>query len=202
MATQQLERPTETRPAQPVLLGLVAEFKDVDSVMNACRKVRDAGFKRFDLHSPFPIHGIDEAMGTPPTVLPWLVLGGGLTGLFGGLFLTWWSNASNIRVPIMDNFQGYQYLISGKPMWSLPANIPVIFETTVLLSALTAVFGMLMLNRLPQLYNPLFKVRNFRRVTDDRFFLVVDATDEKFDEAETAALLQSLHPQSIERVEE
>src|SRR5690349_15140263 len=131
---------------QPELVGLLAEYTDVDAVVNAARSVRRAGFLRWDVHSPFPIHGIDYAMGIKPTILPWLVLTGGLTGLFGGLLLQWYVNAYD-----------YQFLISGKPIWSLPANIPVIFEMTILFSALTAVFGMIGLNRLPQLYNPLLK---------------------------------------------
>lgn len=186
----------------PRLAAVMAEFDNVDAVMAAARTVRDAGFKKWDVHSPFPIHGIDGAMGTRMTVLPWIVLCGGLTGLFGGLFLTWWSNASATPTPFMPNLQGYQFLISGKPTWSLPANIPVIFETTVLLSALTAVFGMLILNKLPMHYNPLFKSERFRRVTDDRFFVVIDSRDEKFDEAQVTALLQSLQPLAVERVED
>jgi hypothetical protein len=136
------------------------------------------------------------------TVLPWVVLLGGLTGMFGGLFLTWWSNAAGIQTPFMPNLQGYQFPISGKPIWSLPANIPVIFETTVLFSALTAVFGMLIMNKLPMLYNPLFASERFRRVTDDRFFVVIDARDSKFDEAAVISMLQSVNPLSIEKVED
>jgi hypothetical protein len=114
---------------------------------------------------------------------------GGLFGLFGGLVLQWWCNAYD-----------YPFLISGKPLWSLPANIPVIFELTVLCSALTTVFGMLGLNKLPQLYNPLFRSERFRRVTTDRFFVVIDATDPKFNEAETTRLLQDAGAAAVERV--
>ncbi len=112
------------------------------------RKTRAAGYKVWDVHSPFPIHGIDAVIGIRPTILPWLVLCGGLTGLCTGLGLQWFCNAYD-----------YQLLVSGKPYFSLPANIPIIFECTVLFSALTTVFGMLGLNRLPLLYNPLFKSR-------------------------------------------
>ena len=100
------------------------------------------------------------------------------------------------------NAYAYPLLISGKPFWSLPANIPVAFECTVLASALTTVFGMLALNRLPTLYNPLFKSNNFRRVTDDRFFIVIDASDRKFDEASTTQLLVGQGAISVERVED
>ncbi|MCS7034089.1 MAG: DUF3341 domain-containing protein [Phycisphaerae bacterium] len=186
----------------PKLALIMAEFENVDLVLNAARAVRDAGFTKWDVHAPFPIHGIDSAMGTRMTVLPWVVLCGGLTGFFGGLLLTWWSNASHVPTPFMPNLQGYQFFVSGKPVWSLPANIPVIFETTVLFSALTAVFAMLIMNKLPMFYNPLFASERFRRVTDDRFFVVIDARDPKFEEQAVISLFQSLKPLSIEKVED
>jgi len=173
------------------LVGLLAEYDNVDRILNAARAVRRAGFTRWDVHSPFPIHGIDYAMGIRPTILPWVVLGGGLTGLFGGIWLQWYCNAYD-----------YPFMISGKPFWSFPANIPVIFEMTVLFSALTAVFGMLGLSKLPQLYNPLFKHDRFRRVTSDRFFIVIDSSDRKFDEARTTQLLRDAGATSVERVED
>jgi|SRR5665213_3634073 len=176
---------------QVELVGLLAEYRDVTSIMKAARGVRNAGFTRWDVYSPFPIHGIDAAIGIKPTILPWLVLGGGLTGLTGGLALQWFVNAYD-----------YKFMISGKPFFSLPANIPVIFECTVLFSALTAVFGMFALNRLPMHYNPLFKSERFRRVTTDRFFIVIDASDPKFDEAESGNLLKSLGSIAVERVED
>ncbi|HEX8520767.1 MAG TPA: DUF3341 domain-containing protein [Tepidisphaeraceae bacterium] len=176
---------------ESVLAGYMAEFADVDSILSAAEKVRDAGYRLWDTHSPFPIHGMDDAMNIRPTILPWLVLGGGLTGLTGGLVMQWWMNAKD-----------YAYYVSGKPLFSLPAFIPVIFECTILLAAMTAVFGMLMLNKLPMLYNPVFKSERFRRVTNDRFFLVIDAEDPRFDERETEELMRSLNPISIERLED
>ncbi|HSI36653.1 MAG TPA: DUF3341 domain-containing protein [Tepidisphaeraceae bacterium] len=175
----------------PELIGLLAEFNDVDSVARAARTVRRAGFTRWDVHSPFPIHGIDYAMGIRPTRLPWIVLGAGLTGLSGGILLQWWTNAFD-----------YPFFISGKPVWSLPANIPVIFELTILLSAFTTGLGMLALNGLPRWSNPLLKSDRFRQVTDDKFFIVIDATDKKFDEAATTKLLQEAGATAVERVED
>ncbi|HET6251239.1 MAG TPA: DUF3341 domain-containing protein [Tepidisphaeraceae bacterium] len=181
-----------TADVEPVeLVGVLAEYKDVDAIMKAAHGVRNAGFTRWDIHSPFPIHGIDAAMGIKPTILPWLVLGAGLTGCAGGLILQWYCNAFD-----------YQFLTSGKPFWSLPANIPIIFECTVLLSALTAAFGMLALNQLPMHYNPLLKSDRFRRATSDRFFVVIDASDPKFEEADTTALLDRLGAMAIERIED
>jgi hypothetical protein len=173
------------------LVGLMAEYADVNAVVEAARSVRKAGYSRWDVHTPFPIHGIDPVMGIRPTGLPWLVLCGGLFGLFGGMWLQWYTNAHD-----------YPVLISGKPLWSLPANIPVIFECTVLCASLTAVFGMLGLNRLPTLYNPLFKSDRFRRVTNDRFFIVIDASDAKFDEPSAMKLLNESGAVAVERVED
>ena len=181
-------KPT-TGPAVKQIIGLLAQFDTPTAVTEAARRVRAAGYARWDVHSPFPLHGIDPVMGIRPTRLPWLVLGAGLFGLVGGIALQWFVNASD-----------YQYLISGKPFWSLPANIPVAFETTVLCAALMAVFGMLGLNRLPTLYNPLFKHDRFRRVTSDRFFLLVDAADKQFDREQTAALLTDAGATAIELV--
>jgi hypothetical protein len=173
------------------LVGLLAEYTNVDQILKAARAVRRAGFTRWDVHSPFPIHGIDYAMGIKPTILPWLVLGMGVTGLATAIWLQWYTNAFD-----------YKFLISGKPIWSFPANVPVMFELTVLFSAYTAVFGMLLLNRLPRLYNPLFKHERFRRVTDDRFFVVLDATDPKFDEQASTRLLLDAGATAVERVED
>ena len=173
------------------LVGLLAEYKDVDSITGAAQAVRKAGYSRWDVHSPFPIHGIDPVMGIRPTGLPWLVLLGGLFGCFGGLWLQWYCNAYD-----------YPILISGKPLWSLPANIPIIFECTVLCASITAVFGMLGLNRLPTLYNPLFKSDRFRQVTNNRFFIVIDASDAKFDEPSATKLLNDSGAVAVERVED
>lgn len=195
LLTHEAERQAEEQVFGPEdvveLVALMAEFETVDAVVEAAGRVRRAGFQRWDVHSPFPIHGIDPVMGIRPTVLPWIVLGGGLAGLIGGLVLQWYCNAYD-----------YPIIISGKPFWSLPANIPIIFECTVLLSAITAVFGMFALNNLPMLYNPLFKSERFRRVTDDRFFIVIDASDRRFDEAETTKLLQDAGAVAIERVQD
>ncbi len=183
---------------RPVLAGVMAEYEDVDSVYAAAEKVRDAGYARWDVHSPFPIHGIEKAMNLKPTILPWLCLGGGLAGLFGGLFLSVWTMSTSFDWA--GGLQGYTYLISGKPMWSIPQFIPVIFETTILLAAFAAGIGMIALNALPMLYNPLLRSERFRRVTDDRFFIVIDSTDPRFDQEKTETLLRDTSPLSVERV--
>lgn len=186
-----LGMPTKNSDAQPKLVAILAEFDSVDSVLAAAEKVRDAGYKKWDVHTPFPVHGIDDAMGIKPTILPWLVLGGGITGCIGGLVLAWYTNAFE-----------YPFLTSGKPQFSLPANIPVVFETTVLLAAFGAVFGMLGLNRLPWHYNPLFRKKGFARVTNDRFVVVIEATDPLFDQTRTGELLGSLGAICVQEVED
>src|ERR1700728_3208291 len=128
----------ELLSTEPRLTGLLAEFEDVSAVVSAAAKTRAAGYKIWDVHSPFPIHGIDAVIGIRPTILPWMVLCSGLTGFAGAIALQWYCNAFD-----------YQFPVSGKPFFSLPANVPIIFELTVLFSALMAVFGMLGLNRLP-----------------------------------------------------
>lgn len=169
------------------LHALLAEFDDVDSVTRAARTLRDAGYTRFEVYSPFPIHGIERAMGVAPTKLPWIVLGAGLTGLSLALYFQWWTNAYD-----------YPFRISGKPLFGIPANIPVTFEFTVLLSAFGAFFGMLILNRLPEHHRPVFENPRFRRATDDGFFVAVETTDPRFDARSTRALLAGLCPRPIE----
>ncbi|MCA9290728.1 MAG: DUF3341 domain-containing protein, partial [Phycisphaerales bacterium] len=135
------------------------------------------------------------------TILPIIVFFAGLTGTVVGIVLQWFTNAVGLKFWALVPVIGYDYLISGKPAWSIPANIPVIFELTILLAACTCVFGMLFLNRLPQWYHPTLKSERFRRVTDDRFFLVIEARDPLFFRQKTAALLSSLHPLSLEELE-
>ncbi len=174
------------------LHGLLAEFKDVDSILKASRAIRDKGFKKWDTHTPFPIHGMDPAMGLKKSLIPKIVLGGGLIGGVGGLALQWWTNAVD-----------YPWIVSGKPLFSVPANIPIVFETTVLLAAFGAVFGMFILNNLPSLYNPLFSSKNFvQGATDDKFFVYIEAQDPKFAPDRVRELLESLNPESIEEIEE
>lgn len=191
-------------PAKGKLSAILVEFDSPGALITAAEKVRDAGYRKWDTHSPFPVHGIDEAMGVRPTRLPWIVFMLGVIGCMGGIVLVWWTNATAATnwptVPV--HFQGYNFHISGKPEFSFVANIPVIFETTVLLASLAAVFGMLALNNLPLHYNPLEKSERFRRATADRFFVCINATDAGFDAAQTEAFCNSLGGLGIERIEE
>lgn len=166
---------------------LLAEFPTSESLIAAAAGVRKAGYRRFDCHSPFPIHGIDAAMGNGRTPLPWFVLLAGLTGAAAAVLLQWWTNAVD-----------YPLVISGKPLFSLPANVPIIFELIVLFAALTAFGGAIVLNNLPRYGHPLLGSKRFRRVTSDGFFLSINAADPKYREASAAELLRSLGATAVE----
>lgn len=190
------------------LVGLVAEFKTPGELVAACNRVREQGYTRFDAHSPFPVHGIDPAIGIRPTILPVFVFACGLTGCLTGVFLQWWSNATDATLLqwVFDYiprwfqaFLGYNYLISGKPFFSLPANIPVIFELTILFSALGAGVGMLVFNNLPSWSQPLFSSQRVRGATTGSFLLSIDAKDPKFDANRSEEMLRSMGG-AVERI--
>lgn len=171
--------------------GYLVEFETVDELMTAAERMRDAGFTRWDCHTPFPLHGLNDAMGLKPTRLPWLVFGAGLTGAAVGLGLQYYTNTLD-----------YPLVISGKPLFSLPANIPVMFEMTILFAAIASFVGMLALNNLPQWYHALFTRDRFRRTTADRFFISVEARDSRFNPVQTRRFLESLGGGAIEEVHE
>jgi len=177
--------------SKPVIAGLLAEFATPQALLKAAAAVRDAGFTKWDVHSPFVVHGADKAMGMRPTRLAWFVFAAGVTGAVTGLALQWYTNAFD-----------YPYLVSGKPYLSIPACIPVVFELTILFSALAAVLGMLGLNKLPQLYHALFKRPRFRRASDDRFFVSLEAADPKFDQSKAEMLLRAQGALAVETVED
>lgn len=173
------------------LWGLLAEFSNVDDLLTASEQVRDAGYRQWDAHAPFPVHGLNDAMGIKNSRLPLVVLGGGITGGSLALLMQWWMNAHD-----------YPYMISGKPIFSLPANIPVFFELTVLFSAAGAFLGMLAMNALPQYHHPLFRSERFRRATQDRFFISIEAGDPKFEAGRVRGFLERLGSTHVESVEE
>ncbi len=172
------------------LWGLLAEFATPQDLVRAAARVRDAGYTKWDAHTPFPVHGLDGAMGIRTTRLPFFVLGAGMIGTTTGLAMQYWMNAVD-----------YKLIISGKPFNSLPADIPVTFELTVLLASLTAFIGMLVLNNLPRFNHPLFRVSAFRRSTTDAFFLAIEATDPRFDREKTEQLLVLEHATRVLPVE-
>jgi hypothetical protein len=171
--------------------GIMAEFDTPTELVDAAAKVRDAGFTKTDAFSPFPMHEIDEALGIRRSILPFLVFGGGILGLLTGLGLQYYTH-------VID----YPIIVGGRPHFSLPAFIPPAYELTILLAAFTAVFGMLFLNGLPQPYHPVFNVPRFALASRDKFFLLIEARDPKFDYEETRSFMQNLNPQEVFDVEE
>ena len=179
-----------TGNGEPRLFGLLAEFASPQDLVRAAARIRDAGYTKWDAHTPFPVHGLDDAMGIKTTRLSFLVLAAGVVGAASGLLMQWWMNAID-----------YPVIISGKPFNSLPADIPVTFELTVLLASLTSFIGMLIANALPRFHHPLFKNPRFRQVTTDAFFLAIEAADPRFDHAATEQLLvaeRATHVAAIE----
>jgi len=160
--------------------GIMAEYSTPSAIYNACKKVRDAGYQKWDACTPFPVHGLERAMGLPSSYLPWLVLIAGVTGGILALLGTCWASA--IEYPLN---------IAGKPLLSIPAFIPIIFEVTILFSALTTVFGMLAINQLPHFNHPVFNNIRFKQVTDNKFFIIIESQDSNFDMKETLQLLES-----------
>ena len=169
--------------------GLMAEFDDPTSLVAATKRAHDAGYRRMDAYSPFPIEELHEALGSHQTRLPLLVLLGGLCGCIGGYTLEYWSSVV-----------AYPLNIGGKPLHSWPAFIPVTFETTILVAALTCVLGMLALNGLPQPYHPVFNVPRFALASRNRFFLCIESRDPKFDVEATRRFLETLEPREVTTV--
>lgn len=174
-----------------MLKGVLAEFSSPSAVYHAAESLRDAGYKSFEVYSPYPIHGMDDAMGLKPSKLGWIVLCGGTCGLLAGLGLQTWVATS-----------AYRLVISGKPFFSYPAFVPVTFELMVLFSAISAVFGMLILNKLPQHFFTYFKSSNFRKVTSHGFFVSVDAVDPLFNRETISQFLTAQGGKNIEFIEE
>ena len=175
----------------PKLWGLVAQYETTQKVYPACERVRDAGYTKWDTCTPFAVHGLDHAMGIKPTILPWLVLAIGMSASAFAIGFECWAMV-----------YAYPFVVGGKPLFSIPAFVPVWYEFTVLMSCFTAFFGNWALNGLPRLNYPAFKSKAFERATDDKFFIVIEAADPKFDLAKTQALLKDTGATLIEEIED
>ncbi|WP_437951894.1 DUF3341 domain-containing protein [Sorangium sp. So ce296] len=182
-------RAEEAAAAASAPYALMGYFSTPADIYHACEALRDAGYSRFDAHTPFPVHGLEKAMGLKPTPLPWLVLGGGATGLISAILLAWYTQLHD-----------YPLIISGKPSFSYQAFIPIFFELTVLFAALTCFFSLFALGRLPSFFHPTMTHPSFPRATDDAFFISVEVSDPKFDATETRNLLQRVGAQGIREV--
>lgn len=188
--------------------GFLAEFDSVKDLYHAAEHVRDAGYQRWDVHSPFPIHGMDHAMGVKRSKLPWLVFFGGMTGTCVAFFLqtitqtTFWSD---IGLSFLQTLaETYPTVVQGKPtnIWTLPAFFPVMFELTILFSAFTTLFGLMGLIGLPRLNHPLFTSKRFGKFSDDGFFVCIEARDPKFSHEGTKVFLEKLGGKNVELIED
>jgi len=168
---------------------LLAEFNTPAEVLHAAEKLRDAGYTQFDTHTPFPIHGMDAAMGLPDSKLGLIVFPAALTGTTAAFLMMWWMNGVD-----------YPLVIGGKPPYSLPSMVPIMFELTILFSAFATVFGMFHLNRLPRHHHPIFNSERFKGFSDDKFFVSVEASDPKWNVERTKKLLEGCHPAHVELV--
>lgn len=170
--------------------GTLAEFSTPEELLKAAEAARTEGYQKMDAYSPFPIHGLDDALGMKPTKLPWLVFAGGCVGAVAGYALQYF-------VSVVD----YPLNIGGRPLNSVPAFIPVTFECTILFAAFTAGLAMLALNGFPRPNHPVFSVEAFKGASKDKFFLCLEAADPKFDQDGTKKFLQGLKADNVYDVE-
>jgi hypothetical protein len=169
--------------------GALAEFATPHDLYRACERVRDAGYTKWDAHTPFPVHGLDRAMGMRRSPMPFIVLGMALLGAAAGFGLQYWVHSIE-----------YPLTISGKPTFAWPAYVPITFELGILFGSLGAVFGMLGLNQLPMHWHPLFSSTPFERASNDTFFISIESWDPKFDAGKTVQFLQGIGARRVELV--
>jgi hypothetical protein len=172
------------------IYGLVAEFSDTEHILAAANQAREAGYKKMDAYSPFPVHGLAEAIGFQDSWLPWIIFGGGVAGAIGGFLMEVYCLAID-----------YPLNVGGRPLVSWPSFIPVAFETTILCASFGAVIGMLALNGLPRPYHSIFNTPRFELCSQDKFFLCIEADDPQFDIERTEQFLESLGPDAVSIVE-
>jgi hypothetical protein len=182
---------TEHASVETPLYGLLAEFDSADALLAATVAVTNAGYTRTDAFSPYPIHGLFDALKIRERKVAPIILTGGLIGLAAGAGLEYWSQVI-----------AYPMNIAGRPHWAWGAFIPPAFETTILFAAFSAVIGMFALNGLPQPYHPVFNAPRFSRASQDGFFLVIESRDPRFDLEKTREFLRGCHPREVVAVEE
>jgi hypothetical protein len=171
--------------------GILAEYDTPADAMAAADEVRESGYTSWDVYSPFPVHGMDDAMGLKNSKVGWFTFISGVTGYTTGMLMIWFLNAVD-----------YKIIIGGKPMFSPWGAFPPSYELTILFGAFGSLFGMLLLNKLPQWYHPLLKHERFKLASHDKFFVVIETADPKFSEKDTRALLEKTGSQRIEMVED
>lgn len=190
MSTTVIAEPVATPIERANLHGIMAEFDNQDDLLTACRNARDAGFKKMDAYTPLPIHGLTDALGWEDNSVQKVVLCGGLIGCLTGFSLMYYITMIT-----------YPMNVGGKPHFSWPAYVPPTFETTILFAALSAVFGMILLNGFPTPYHPVWNNPRFEMASTDRFFLCIEAEDPKFDRAATRRFLEAQPAKEVVEVE-
>lgn len=178
------------RDTSPKPYGFVASFESAEALLAAAKKANAAGYRSVDAYSPIPVEGLTDAIGWDDNLLGWLVFGGGLTGIGVGLSLEWWVST-----------MAYAHNVGGKPLFSLPAFLPVFYECTILFSAFAATFGMLALNGLPRPHHPIFNSEAGQRASQDVFALCIEASDPLFDKDKVKSFMDSLGADKVEYVE-
>ena len=173
------------------LVGYLCEVENPKELIEISKKVRDSGYTKFDTYTPFPVHGIDKAMGIQPSKVPWLSITGCFIGLFSAIALQVWTNGID-----------YKIALSGKPFIAFPAFVPVTFELTILFTAFFTVFGMFGINQLPTFNRPIFNNESIKKATCSGFFLSISADDKNFDEEKTKTFLQKSGGKNIEKIKE
>ena len=188
LSSSTLAPATVVGTADAAVYGIIGEFDSAADLFHAAEVVRDRGFKRWDVHSPFPIHGMDDAMGLGKSIVSYIVLIGGLTGFLPA-----------VPLECIPSIITYPLIVQGKPtnIYTVPAFFPIMFELTVLFASFAAVFGMLFMNRLPRWHHPLFNWDRFAKATDDGFFLVVEATDPRYTDGGVREMLQGVGAKNI-----
>jgi len=164
------------------VFGIMAEYKTPHDIYEACGEFRDAGYScssKWDTYTPFPVHGLDKQMGIGRSHVPWIVLCGGVTGFFTGVAFTWYMNGFD-----------YPLVVGGKPYWSMIYPFPIFYELTILFSAFGAFFGQFLTNFLPQHYHAVFNNEDFKRHSDDAYFILIETSHPLYDEKKTRALLE------------
>lgn len=174
----------------PKIYGLIAEFESSAVLLEAARRAYEAGYRRMDAYTPFPVDGLPQAIGARRSWLPLIVLTGGVLGAAGGYFLQYYGS-------VID----YPLNVGGRPLHSWPAFIPIAIELSILAAALAALFGLLMVTGLPTLHHPVFNVPGFEMATRTHFFLAIEARDPRYDPQITRRFLESLGAREVEEIE-
>lgn len=171
------------------VFGITAEFVSPDDLIHAAERATEAGYTKVEAYTPFPVHGLTEAMNFEDVKVPWTIFGAGCAGLLTGFGLECW--VSGIAYP---------HNVGGRPLISWPSFIPVIFECTVLFAGVTAFIATIAFNGLPKPHNPIFGAPNFERATQDRFFLCIESNDPQFDTEKVTEFMNSLGAANVAQV--